>query len=213
MKNVLLLGANGHTSREIIPRLLQQKDVRLRLFLRRAERIRYLAGDRVDIIEGDARDPELLREAIQGQDIVISTMGGMDLGDKIGMVVKVMEELGVPRIIAISAGGIYNELPEPFNAWDKEMTGYTRPTNLLAAEEIEKSSLKYTILRPVWLSDKTTDAFELTFKGEHYKGTETSRSSIGRFISEVVRNPDLHIGDNLGISLPSTDGDRPAAYR
>ncbi|MND36933.1 NmrA-like family protein [compost metagenome] len=213
MKNVVLLGANGHTSREIIPRLLEQKDVRLRLFLRQAERLRHLAGNHVDIIEGDARCPELLREAIQGQDVVISTMGGMDLGDKIGLVVHVMEDLGVPRIIAMSAGGIYDELPEPFNAWDKEMTGYTRPTNLQAAEEIEKSSLKYTILRPVWLSDKASEEFELTRKGEPYKGTETSRSSIGRFIADVVRNPDLHIGENLGISLPSTDGDRPAAYR
>ncbi|WP_416465273.1 NAD(P)H-binding protein [Pseudomonas sp. LFS044] len=213
MKNVLLLGANGHTSREIIPRLLEQNDVHLGLFLRRAERLKYLARECVDIIEGDARDPESLKKAIQGQDIVICTMGGMDLGEKIRTVVHVMEEVGAPRIIAISAGGIYDELPEPFNTWDKGMTGYTRPTNLQAAEEIENSLLKFTILRPVWLSDQATDAFELTRKGEEFKGTETTRSSIGRLIADIVRNPDLHVGENLGISLPSTDGDRPAAYR
>lgn len=213
MKNVVLLGANGHTSQEIIPSLLEQDDVRLTLFLRRAGRLKDVEDDRVRVVEGDARKPETLKQAIQGQDIVISTMGGPDLGDKIEAVVRVMEELGVPRIIAISAGGIYDELPEPFNTWDKGVTGYTRPTNLQAAEAIEKSSLKYTILRPVWLTDKSIEDFELTRKGETFKGTETSRASIGRFVANVVADPRLYVNENLGISQPHTDGDRPAAYR
>lgn len=213
MKNVVLLGANGHTSREIIPRLLEQEDVRLTLFLRHADRLKHLSNDRVRVIEGDARKPDALREALRGQDIVISTMGGMDLGDKTEAVVKVMEEFGVPRIIAISAGGIYDELPEPFNSWDKGMTGYTRPANLKAAEVIERSSLKYTILRPVWLTDKASEAFQLTKKGETYIGTETSRASIGRFVADLVKNPELHVNENLGISQPHTAGDKPAAYR
>ena len=43
------------------------------------------------------------------------------------------------HIIVISARGIYDELPEPLNTWDKDMVGYTRPTNLKSAEVIEKS--------------------------------------------------------------------------
>ncbi|AFC85679.1 SDR family oxidoreductase [Frateuria aurantia] len=213
MKNVIILGANGHTSQEIIPRLLEQDNLALTLFLRHADRLKGLNSDRVQVIEGDAREPDALRQALLGQDIVISTMGGMDLGDKMETVVTVMEELGVPRLIAISAGGIYDELPEPFNAWDKSMTGYTRPTNLKAAQVIERSSLKYTILRPVWLTNKPIEEFELTRKGETFKGTETSRASIGRFVAKVVTDPALYVNENLGISQPRTDGDRPAAYR
>ena len=82
MKNVVLLGANGHTSREIIPRLLEQDDVRLTLFLRHAERLKRLEDGRIRIVEGDARKLDDLKTAIEGQDIVISTMGGMDLGEK-----------------------------------------------------------------------------------------------------------------------------------
>lgn len=213
MKNVILLGANGHTSQKIIPFLLEQDDVRLTLFLRRAQRLQHLKSDRVRVVEGDARKPDDLRAALRGQGIVVSTMGGMDLGDKMETLVQVMEELGVPRLIAISAGGIYDELPEPFNAWDKDMTGYTRSTNLKTAEVIERSSLKYTILRPVWLTDKSVEEFELTRKGETFKGTETSRASISRFVADLVSDPDLYINENLGISQPNTEGDRPAAYR
>lgn len=47
MKNVILIGANGSTSKEIIPRLLEQDDVKLTLFLRRASRMQNLQSDRV----------------------------------------------------------------------------------------------------------------------------------------------------------------------
>lgn len=213
MKKVTLIGANGKTAKEIIPRLLEQDDVQLTLFSRRPERLSNFDNERIDVFEGDAKDVNALRQAISGRDIVISAMGGMDLGDKIERVVEVMEELGVRRLITISAGGIYDELPEPFNSWDNAMTGYTRPTNLKTAEVMEKSSLNYTVLRPVWLTDKPTETIELTRKGEIYKGTETSRASLARFIADLVRNPDLHVNENLGISQPNTDGDKPAAYR
>lgn len=213
MKNVIILGANGHTAKEIIPRLLEQVDVKLTLFLRHANRLKTINNDRVTFVEGDANRLDDLRNALQGQDIVISTMGGMDLADKTANVVKVMEEFGVQRLIAISAGGIYNELPEPFNSWDKQIVGQTRPVNLKTAQVIEKSTLTYTILRPVWLTNKPTEAFQLTQKGDTYKGTETSRASIGRLVADIVSNPALHVNENLGISQPNTDGDKPAAYR
>lgn len=212
MKNVILIGANGHTSREIIPRLLEQKDVRLTLFMRRPGRAKRLESGRVSVIDGDATRIAELRQAIEGQDIVVSTLGGSDLDVKTANIVAAMQEVGARRIIAISAGGIYDELPGPFNAWDKSMVGSTRPVNLRTVQAIEKSSLTYTVLRPVWLTDKPNEEFELTQKGEVYKGTETSRASIGRFVADIVKDPSRHANENLGISQPGTDGDRPQAY-
>ncbi|MFZ4286319.1 NAD(P)H-binding protein [Variovorax sp. HJSM1_2] len=212
MKNVILIGANGATSRQIIPRLLVQADVRLTLFMRRTNRLAHLRSDRVNFVEGDATNLENLRNAIKGQDIVVSTMGGGDLDFKTANVVKATQVVGTRRVIAISAGGIYDELPEPFNAWDKSMVGSFRPVNLRAVQEIEKSSLIYTVLRPVWLTDKPTEVFQLTKRGEVYKGTETSRASIGRFVANVVKDPALHANEDLGISQPDTDGNRPQAY-
>lgn len=213
MKKVILLGATGETAREIIPRLLEQDDVELTLFARQANRLNGVAGDRVHVVEGDAGNSDALKKALGSQHIVISAMGGMDLGDLTEGVVDVMGELGIRRVIAISAGGIYDELPEPFNSWDKDMVGSTQPTNLKTAKVLEKSSLDYTVLRPVWLTDKTDEAFELTRKGETFKGTETSRASLGRFVADLIENPERYVKENLGISQPFTDGARPAAYR
>lgn len=213
MKNVILIGANGSTSKEIIPRLLEQDDVKLTLFLRRASRMQHMQSDRVNVVEGDAAELADLKRAIRGQDIVISTMGGMDLDAKTANIVKAMKEVGARHVIVISAGGIYDELPEPFNAWDKRMVGQYRPINLKTAEVAEQSGLTYTVLRPVWLTDKPTEEFQLTRKGETYKGTETSRASIGRFVADLVKDPQRYANQNLGISQLNTDGDRPAAYR
>ncbi|ROR17916.1 putative NADH-flavin reductase [Comamonas sp. BIGb0124] len=213
MKKVLLIGANGSTSKEIIPRLLEQDDVKLTLFLRRASRMQDMQSDRVDVLEGDANRLAELTHAIRGQEIVISTLGGMDLDAKTANIARAMKDVGAPHLVVISAGGIYDELPEAFNAWDKGMVGQYRPINLKAAEIAEQSGLAYTILRPVWLTSKPTEAFQLTRKGETYKGTETSRASIGRFMADLVKDPQRYANQNLGISQPDTDGDRPAAYR
>lgn len=212
MKNVILIGANGSTSKEIIPRLLEQEDVQLTLFLRRASRMQNMQGDRVNVVDGDATDLTDLTRAIRGLDIVISSVGGMDLDIKTANIVKAMKDVGARHIIAISAGGIYDELPEPFNAWDKSMVGQYRPINLKTAEVVEQSGLTYTVLRPVWLTDEPTEVFQLTAKGETSKGTETSRASIARFVADIVKNPERYANQNLGISQPNTDGNRPA-YR
>ncbi|MGF2635904.1 NAD(P)H-binding protein [Acinetobacter johnsonii] len=214
MKKVIVIGANGVTAQQVISRLIKQPNVQLSLFVRQASKLHIVHDDKqINIFEGDAINMDDLRAAIQGQEIVISTLGGMDLDIKTENIVKVMRELRVKRLIAISAGGIYDELSEPFNSWDKQVVGYTRPTNLRTAEVIEHSPLEYTILRPVWLTDKSSEEFQLTKKGEVFKGTETSRASLGRFIANIVENPQLHIRENLGISQPNTEGDRPAAYR
>lgn len=213
MKNVILIGANGSTSKEIIPRLLEQDDVKLTLFLRRASRMQNMQSDRVDVVEGDATRLTDLTRAIRGQEIVISTMGGMDLDAKTANVTAAMREVGARHFVVISAGGIHDELPAAFDAWDKRMVGQYRPVNLKAAQIAEQSGLTYTVLRPVWLTDEPTGVFQLTRKGETYKGTETSRASIGRFMADLVQHPQRYANQNLGISQPNTDGDRPAAYR
>ncbi|WP_313252079.1 SDR family oxidoreductase, partial [Stenotrophomonas indicatrix] len=210
MKNVILIGANGSTSKEIIPRLLEQDDVKLTLFLRRASRMKDMQSDRVNVVDGDAANLPDLTRAIRGQDIVVSTMGGMDLDAKTANIVQAMKEVGSRHLVVISAGGIYDELPAAFNAWDKGMVGQYRPINLKAAELAEQSGLAYTVLRPVWLTNKPTEEFQLTPKGETFKGTETSRASIGRFMADLVKDPQRYANQNLGISQPGTDGDRPA---
>lgn len=200
MKNVLTLGAAGLSAAAIIPRLLQQADVKLTLFARPEKKLPVQENERIRIMKGDALNEADVKQAVAGQDVVISTLGGMDLAEKTENIVRAMQQAEVPRLVVMSAGGIYDELPEPFNSWDKSVVGYTRPANLRTAEIAEQSGLQYTVLRPVWLNNSKVEDFVLTQKGETYIGKETSRASIGRIMAEIVANPDVYANQNLGIS-------------
>ena len=213
MKNILLIGANGNTSAEIIPRLLQQDDVRLTLFSRRIDHIASFQSATANIIQGDALNVNDLIRASADQDIVISTLGGLDIQAKTANIIAAMKQNGVKRLILISIGGIYDELPEPFNTWDRQMVGHYREPNLSAVEMIEQSGLDYTVLRPLWLTNQKSESAKLVPKGEMFGGTQTSRASIAKLIAGIVQNPSLYLNENLGMYEPGTQGSRPIAYR
>ena len=81
-----------------------------------------------------------------------------------------------------------------------------------AADVIENSTLDYTIIRPAWLTDKDEVDYEMTAKGESFKGTEVSRKSIGNFVAKIIDDPAPYARKNFGVSKPNTDGDKPAWY-
>lgn len=119
------------------------------------------------VFEGNAKSLEDLRLAVKGQDFVISALGGSDLGKMTENLVKAMKEENTPYIIAINAGGIYNERGEPFESQDKKMIPKSVwDTHLQAADAIENSGLDYTILRPVWLNNGAELEIQLSEKGE-----------------------------------------------
>lgn len=78
---------------------------------------------------------------------------------------------------------------------------------------IEDSGLDYTIIRPAWLTDQEEVDYELTKKGEVFKGTEVSRKSIADLVTKIIDTPDSFVDDSLGVNKPNTDGDKPAWYR
>jgi len=211
MKNVVIIGAASRTAQALIPILQQLPSITLTLFARNTSTLKKY--QQCQIIEGDAKDREALSKAITNQDIVISALGGGDLDVLTINIVETMKTADVNYFITVNAGGIYNELPEPFNHWDYKMVGDTRPVNLAAATVVENSALDYTILRPVWLTNKDDHELVITNKGETFIGTETSRVSIAALIAQLVQNPALYRNQNIGLSQPNTEGDKPQAYR
>ena len=82
------------------------------------------------------------------------------------------------RLIFIAAPGIYDELPDKFNQFNKEQFGNKLLKYRKAADIIEASNLDYTIIRPAWFTFKNETDYEVTQKGEQFKGTEVSRKVL-----------------------------------
>ena len=212
MVKVLILGANGQIARLATAQLVDAK-ADLRLFLRNANRLQSEKTGRAEIIDGDAANVADLTQAMAGVDVVYANLAGYNIEQQAKSVVAAMTQTGIKRLIWVSTLGIYDEVPGKFGQWNHQMLddGYL-PTYAAAAKVIEASELDYTIIRPAWLDNKDEVDYELTQKGEAFKGTEVSRKSVATYIVHLINNPSEQVRRSVGINKPNTDGDKPAWY-
>jgi uncharacterized protein YbjT (DUF2867 family) len=192
MKNVLILGANGNIARKVIDLLSREDNIYLMLFLRNARKIKNHIPANSAIIEGDVLNLDELGKAMAGIDIVYANLAG-DLEKMAKNIVKAMNERGVKRLIFICSIGIY----------DQPLRSVLKPYRK-AADVIEASDLEYTILRPTWFTNEDEVDYEITRKGEPEKGSVISQKSLATFITNVIKSPENHIRENLGINKPNS---------
>ncbi|MFD2616089.1 SDR family oxidoreductase [Terrilactibacillus laevilacticus] len=194
MTNVLILGASGSIARVAIDLFLKETDAQLTLYLRNSRRLKKLESSRVRILEGDVLDIETLKEAMVGQDVVYANLAGQ-LERMAKNVVEAMKATGIKRLIWISSMGIYDEVP------GERYSSILNPYRDSAAI-IESSELDYTIIRPGWFTSKDEIDYELTHKGESFKGHDVSRKSVADLVVKLTVTPGMEVRSSLGISKP-----------
>ncbi|MCY8034301.1 NAD(P)H-binding protein [Bacillus sonorensis] len=194
MTNVLILGANGSIARFAIDLFLKETDAQLTLYLRNSGRLKNVNSSRVRIIEGDVLDIEKLKEAMVGQDVVYANLAGQ-LEQMAKNVVEAMNASDVNRLIWISSMGIYGEVP------GERYSSILNPYRNSAAI-VEGSDLDYTILRPGWFTNNDEIDYEITQKGEPFKGHDVSRKSVAYLVVKLAITPGMEIRRSLGVSKP-----------
>lgn len=212
MTKVLVLGAGGQIARWVIEMLADSKDVEMTLYLRHARKLHGKSPKNAKVVEGDVLDRKVLDPAVKGQDVVYANLTGDDIDQQAKTIIVSMKNEGVQRLVFITTLGIYDEVPGKFGAWNRKNIGAYLPPFRKAADTIEASGLDYTILRPAWLSDEDRVDFETTERNEPFKGTEVSRKSVAALVVECIRRPKVFSHENLGVSKPNTDGDKPSFY-
>ncbi len=159
---VIILGANGQLARHTTRVFLRDTDAKLTLYLRRAHRLENPHPSRVTIVEGDVLDLPRLKSAMEGQDVVFASLVG-DMKKQAESIVQAMDASGVRRLIFISSMGIYGEVPG--ERYRSVLDPYRD-----SAAVIEASDLDYTVLRPGWFTHNDEISYQLTQKGEQFKG-------------------------------------------
>lgn len=192
MTKVLVLGANGQLARNTIPFLLKNPDIALTLYLRRAQRLRNPDPDRVAIVEGDVLNSKTLRTAMQRHDVVYANLAG-DMADHARAIVDAMHATGVKRLIFISSMGIYGEVPG--ERYRSVLDPYRDSAAL-----VETSDLDYTILRPGWFTHDDAIDYQITQRGEAFKGHDVSLNSLSDLIVKLATSPELYVRCSLGVS-------------
>ena len=192
MTKILVLGANGQLARNTTPFLLANRDVVLTLYLRRANRLKNPDPSRVTIVEGDVLDQRTLRTAISGQDVVYASLSGA-MAQQARAIIEAMDAEGVKRLIFVSSMGIYGEFP------GERYRNVLNPYRDSAAL-IEQSDLEYTILRPGWFTHDAAIDYQLTQKGEAFRGHDVSLNSLSDLIARLATSPTLYVRCSLGVS-------------
>jgi len=208
MKNVLVLGATGQIAQWAVDTLQNQSDIALTLFVRNKNKLKNAISNNTRIIEGDVLNIGQLTDAMQGQDIVYANLAG-DMAGQTQNIINVMNKLNIQRLISINTLGIYDEVPGKFGEWNNQEIGEYFPPYRKSADLIESSNLDYTILRAAWLTDENEVDFEITHKGDAFKGTVISRRSVAHLVTEIINEPKLYAKENLGVSKPNSDADKP----
>ncbi|WP_138751973.1 NAD(P)H-binding protein [Paenibacillus sinopodophylli] len=194
MRKILILGANGSIARVAIDLFLRNMDVQLTLFVRNAGKLRNIDTNCVHIIEGDVLDSDKLKSAMSEQDVVYANLAG-SLEQMAINVVQAMNATGVKRLIFISSMGIYDEVPG-------EKYGVVLNPYRKSAHVVESSDLDYTIIRPAWFTNSNEINYEITQKGEAFKGNEVSRKSVADLVVKLAVTPGLEVRRSIGVNRP-----------
>jgi uncharacterized protein YbjT (DUF2867 family) len=192
MTNILILGANGQLARNTTRVFLRDTDAKLTLYLRRASRLSNPDPARVTIVEGDVLDLPTLSAGMKGQDVVYANLAG-DMKRQAERIIEAMHATGCKRLLFISSMGIYGEVPGEY------YTSVLDPYRDSAAE-IEASDLDYTILRPGWFKRGGASDYQITQKGEPFRGHDVSLNGLSELIVKLAQNPKMEVRRSLGVS-------------
>ncbi len=209
MKNVLILGASGQVARWVIQSLAMDTNIHQTLLLRDVRKLTGAEPANAQVVIGSVLDKKLLRQAVAGSDIVYANLTGEDVDRQAQGVIAAMKAEGVKRLVFVLSLGIYDEVPGRFGEWNRATIGEDLKPFARAADAIEASDLDYTIIRPAWLTDEDEVDYELTAKGQPFRGTVVSRRSVGELIASVIASPERHVRESLGINKPGSDGVKP----
>ena len=69
-----------------------------------------------------------------------------------------------------------------------------------SAALVEGSALDYTLLRPGWFTRNSAVSYQLTRKGEPFRGHEVSLNSLSDLIVKLALTPGLEARQSLGVS-------------
>ena len=209
MKKVLILGASGQIAQWVVRSLAGDKNVQQTLLMRDPRKLSGKEPANAKVVIGSVLDKKLLRQAVTGQDVVYANLTGDDLDKQAQAVIAAMTAEGVKRLVFVLALGIYDEVPGKFGDWNRATIGEDLKPFRRAADAIEASGLAFTLVRPAWLTDEDEVDYELTTKGQPFRGTVVSRRSVADLITQIVTRPELHFGDSLGVNKPGSDGEKP----
>lgn len=206
MKNILIIGAHGKIGQILSKRLSNSNEFKPTAFIREESQKSDFEGDELNFTVGNLEESiDDLTRKFENQDAVVFTAGsgGSTGADKTlsidleGAVrtMKAAKKAGANRFIMVSAAG-----SDDRSFWDKAegMKPYYVAKHY-ADEMLKNTGLKYTILRPVMLTDDSAKGKITASDTMEGLNKEISREDVAHVIEHILDRKDTY-GKVLEIS-------------
>lgn len=195
-RKILVLGATGGTGRHIASQALTRGHT-VTALVRSSAKADTLKG--INLISGDARDEQSLREAVKGQDAVISALGTPAspfsevklLSTATRSLVGAMKAEQVRRLVCITGIGAGDSLGHGGFAFDKLI--YPLLLRKVYADKnrqeaiVRNSGLDWVLVRPSLLNDKPSQsAIRALADLSDFHGGSISREDVATFVLDQI---------------------------
>ncbi|MFH8767796.1 MULTISPECIES: NAD(P)-dependent oxidoreductase [unclassified Streptomyces] len=192
-----VFGATGGIGREIVRQALGAGH-RVTAVVRDPARL-DVTGNTLEVFRADLADPQDLRAAVAGRDVVLSGLGARSRKDAgvaarlTRTVLGAMEAEGVRRLLVVSAGPVGPE-PESDGFLDRGMRGLVSAilkdvyADLREMEaELARSGTDWTSVRPPRLQDKPlTGRYRTVVGGFPPKGRFIARADVAHAMLSMI---------------------------
>jgi uncharacterized protein YbjT (DUF2867 family) len=195
---VLVAGATGRTGQHVVEQLLEQGHA-VRVLSRSADSARALFGDRVEVVQGDVREPATLAPAVTGVRYVVWAVGSNSRADPSNSP-EAVDYRGVKNLVeaAVAAGGVEHfvlvssrgvaEPTHPLNRFANNILLWKG----LGENALRFSGLPYTIVRPGGLTDDPATGSVLGGQDASLPAGSIARADVARVCVEALGNPSAH---------------------
>ena len=190
-----VIGASGATGRHVVSAALERGHTVTACVRREAT---FAQRERLtEAVWPDVNDMPALTDALNGADVVISTLGGAGTGpttvctDGIGTALKAMEKTGVTRLIAVSAHGVLETHDRSLYSLAVWAGVADRMRDKETMEPlITSSGLDWTIVRPPKLSNHPpTGNSRISTDLPIHVWSSIGRADLAAFLIDEAENP------------------------
>ena len=194
---ITVFGASGKTGRLVVEQGLERGD-EVVAFVRDASRIDR-SHERLEVVEGDAREPDAVADALRGSDAAISVLSLARPGDEpqqseaTRSILETAKAEGARRIVVTANNHVFHddEVPPELAAFARE---HRRNRDLLRA-----SGLDWTIVAsPTLADDPGTGSFAVSVD-EKAPGKRTAREDLATAALDALGHDDW-IARIVGVS-------------
>jgi len=212
---VLVAGATGRTGRHVVEQLLE-RGLAVRVLSRSEDGARALFGDRVQVAQGDVREPATLAPAVDGARYVIWAVGSNSRADPSNspeavdyrgvknLVAAAVAAGGVEHVVLISSRGVA-EPTHPLNRFANNILLWKG----LGENALRFSGLNYTVVRPGGLTEEPATGAVLAGQDTALPPGSITRADVARVCVEALGKPAAY---GKTVSIVADPQGRPTAW-